>query len=258
MKHRFALALAIWLAVESTLTCAAQAPDTARVADAVRRALPGTTISAVRAAPLPGLLEVVAGRNVFYTDVGGRFLVIGSIYDLATAQDLTAQRKSELTRIAWEQLPLADAIRFGSGPRKLAVFLDPDCPWCRKLHEGLHEIDDIEVYVFLFPVEALHPGVREKSIRILCATDPRAALDHALRGEAITGTKNCADAAPRIDTITRFAQAQGIAGTPTLVAPDGRVHGGYLAPDALRAWLDSSTPRATTTNTSPPTKKEHP
>lgn len=258
MKRHIAIVLALALAVESTLACAVQAPDTARVADAVRRALPGTTISAVRAAPLPGLLEVVAGRNVFYTDTDGRFLVIGSLYDLATAQDLTAQRKRELTRIAWKQLPLADAIRFGSGPRKLAVFLDPDCPWCRKLHAGLHEIDDIEVHVFLFPVEALHPGVREKSIRILCATDPRAALDAALQGEAVTGTKNCADAAPRIDAITHFAQTHDITGTPTLVAPDGRVHGGYLAPDALRAWLDSSTPRTTTTNTSPPTKKEHP
>jgi thiol:disulfide interchange protein DsbC len=244
--------LAAWLAVVSTRTSAAPESDTARVTAAVRRALPGTTVSEVRAAPIPGLLEVVAGRNVFYTDAGGRFLVIGSIYDLATAQDLTAQRKREITRIVWQQLPLDKAIRIGSGPHKLAVFLDPDCPWCRKLAAALHTLENVEVSVFLFPIEALHPGVQEKSLRILCAANPVAALDRALRGEAVAETKHCADAAPRIDTVMRFAQAHGIAGTPTLVAADGRVHSGYLAPEALRTWLTATT-QATK---SPSPKKE--
>lgn len=252
MKRSTVVILAAWLAVVSTHTGAAQESDTERVTAAVRRAMPGTTVSEVRAAPLPGLMEVVAGRNVFYTDAGGRFLVIGSIYDLATAQDLTAQRKSEITRIVWKQLPLDKAIRIGSGPRKLAVFLDPDCSWCRKLHAELHTLENVEVSVFLFPIETLHPGAQEKSLRILCAANPVAALDRALRGEAIADTKHCTDAAPRIDALMRFAQAHGIAGTPTLVAADGRVHSGYLAPEALKAWITSTT-QATK---SPSPKKE--
>ncbi len=254
MKRSTVVILAAWLAVVSTRAGAAKESDTERVTAAVRRAMPGTTVSEVRAAPIPGLLEVVAGRNVFYTDADGRFLVIGSIYDLATAQDLTAQRKSEITRIVWQQLPLDKAIRIGSGPRKLAVFLDPDCSWCRKLHAELRTLENVEVSVFLFPIEALHPGAQEKSLRILCAANPVAALDHALHGEAVEKTKSCSDAGPSIDTVMRFAQAHGIAGTPTLVAADGRVHSGYLAPEALRAWLTATTQ----TTTSPSTKKEHP
>src|SRR3972149_3464251 len=103
MKRSTVVILAAWLAVIS-ITGTAKESDTARVIAAVRRAMPGTTVSEVRAAPIPGLLEVVAGRNVFYTDAGGRFLVIGSIYDLATTQDLTARRKREITRIVWQQL----------------------------------------------------------------------------------------------------------------------------------------------------------
>ena len=259
MKARLELILTASLLALSSPICAAPDPDNAHIADAVRRAMPDTTISAVRPAPVPGLVEVVAGRNVLYTDPQGRFLVIGSIYDLATAQDLTAQRRNEITRISWDELPAADAIRFGHGAQKVAVFLDPDCPWCRRLYEDLHKVDGIEVHAFLFPIEALHAGARDKALRILCAPDPRAALASALQGRALTGPKDCAGAAARIDTVMRFAQAHGVSGTPMFVAPDGRVHGGYLTPQALHAWLEAPAGAAPSQPATPSTtRKEHP
>lgn len=213
----------------------------------VHKALPGTRITSVQPSVLPGLVEIIAGPNVLYADPKGNYLVVGSIYDMQTATDLTAQRKREVAqtvRIKWEELPLETAVKYGGhGPTKLAVFFDPDCPWCKRLHEQLSALDDVEVYAIMYPVESLHAGAKNKATAILCSSDPLQALNTVMAGNELPTVSDptcLARSNAAIDRIDAFARSHDIHGTPTLIAPDGRVRPGFLQTKPLKAWLDAS------------------
>jgi len=223
----------------------------------VRQAMPSTKIDAITPTPIPGLVEVLAGQNVLYADTSGRWLLVGHLYDLKTAWDLTAERKTQLSRLDWQELPLDAAVHYGEGPLKLAIFSDPDCPWCRKLNKALRQAEGIEVWEIMFPVPALHPEARDKAARILCHARPAEALARVgsmdgpgsatqdakaeMNGKALEGEPPSADCTERtlqlVDQAMAFGRAHGVQGTPTLVASDGRVRNGYLPLDQLRAWL---------------------
>ena len=219
----------------------------ANVERTVHKALPGTRITSFQPSVLPGLVEIVAGPNVLYADPTGNYLVVGSIYDMQTATDLTAQRKREVAqtvRIKWEELPLETAVKYGGhGPTKLAVFFDPDCPWCKRLHEQLSALDDVEVYAIMYPVESLHAGAKNKAAAILCSSDPLQALNRVMAGKdlpAVSDPTCLARSNAAIDRIKAFARSHDIHGTPTLVAPDGRIRPGFLETKPIKAWLDAS------------------
>ena len=215
--------------------------DFAAIERSVRQAMPSTKIDAIAPTPIPGLVEVVAGQNVLYADTSGRWLLVGHLYDLKTARDVTAERKAQLSRLDWQELPLEAAVHYGEGPLKLAIFSDPDCPWCRKLNKALRQAEGIEVWEIMFPVPALHPEARDKAARILCHAQPAEALARVMSGKALDGEPPSADCTERtlqlVDQAMAFGRAHGVQGTPTLVAPDGRVRNGYLPLDQLRAWL---------------------
>ena len=215
----------------------------------IQRALPNTRITSIKPAPVKGLVEIVAGSNVLYADPTGQYLVVGSIYDMHTATDLTAERKSEATllsqkTISWESLPLDTAVKYGgSGPQKLAVFFDPDCPWCKKFHDQLSALADVEVYAIMYPVEELHPNARSKAATILCSADPLKSLDAVMAGKALPDSTDQAclsKATTAISQVEAFARDHNIHGTPTLVAPDGRVRPGYIQAEQLKAWLNAA------------------
>jgi len=216
----------------------------ASVERSVHKALPGTRITSVQPSVIPGLVEVVAGPNVLYTDVTGNYLVVGSIYDMQTSTDLTAQRRQEIAntrRINWADLPLETAVKYGGqGPGKLAVFFDPDCPWCKRLHKQLSALDDVEVYVIMYPVESLHAGAKNKAAAILCSNDPSQALNAVMAGETLPPVSDptcLARSSAALERVEAFARSHNIHGTPTLVAPDGRIRPGFLETKPLKAWL---------------------
>jgi len=211
-------------------------PECKDVRQAVMATLPGTTVTAVNRSPIAGVYEVVMGRNIAYTDRRGKLFLMGHIYDPDTRRDLTADRLADINRVSWKDLPLRDAIV--SGPKdgmRLAVFTDPECPYCKRLEEILKEMPKVRVYTFLFPLESIHPDARARAESIWCAKDRhKALLDVMLNGKQL---KKGACATP-IDRNIQLAAKLGINGTPGLIAPDGRVMQG--APDSaasLAAWL---------------------
>lgn len=240
--HQLLAGLLVILASGLTPVAAEPAPSFAAIEQAVRQAMPSTSIDAIAPSPIPGLVEVVAGRNVLYADISGRWLVVGHLYDLTTARDVTAERKAQLARLDWKALPFEAAVHYGEGPLRLAVFSDPDCPWCRKLHQALRQAEGIEVWEIMFPVPALHPQARDKAVAILCDARPADALMRAMDGTAKDSEPPAADCTERarelVDQAMAFGRAHGIQGTPALVAPDGRVHNGYLPIEQLRTWLE--------------------
>jgi len=218
--------------------------DQSAVEESIRKALPNTQITSIQPAPVEGLVEIVAGRNVLYSDPSGRYLVVGSIYDMQSATDLTAERRTQASAIKWESLPLDAAVKYGgSGPQKLAVFFDPDCPWCKKLHDQLSALKGVEVYAIMYPVEGLHPDARRKAATILCSGNPLKALDAVMAGRALSADADSAcleQASARIAEVEAFARDHNIHGTPTLVAPDGRVRPGFVTEERLKTWLDAA------------------
>jgi len=249
MKKLFSIALTFLIASTSSFSASAEPVEFSAVEKTVRKALPNTKITSIQPAPIEGLIEIVAGSNVLYSDPTGQYLVVGSIYDMHSATDLTSERKSAAIlssqkTVAWESLPLDTAVKYGgSGPQKLAVFFDPDCTWCKKLHDQLLALKDVEVYAIMFPVEGLHPNAKSKAATILCAGNPLKALDTVMTGKYLPENtdQNClSKATTTISQVESFARDHNIHGTPTLVAPDGRVRPGYIQTEQLKAWLNAA------------------
>jgi thiol:disulfide interchange protein DsbC len=202
----------------------------------LKKLYPGTTFDAVEPSPVKGLAEVVMGANVAYVDETGRYFVFGRLYDMREQRDLTAERLDGLTRVDFAALPLEAAIVEvrGSGSRKLAVFSDPDCPYCRTLERELAQLDDLTVYTFLHPIEALHHGAGRKAVAVWCAPDKAAAwADLMLRGIE-PPPASCAN--PIRANLALGAKLR-IRGTPTVFAGDGRRSVGALSAGELEAWL---------------------
>lgn len=244
MKLTLSALLAVALSTTSGILVCGENTDMKAVEDTVRKALPGTQINTIQPSPIEGLVEIEAGQNILYADPTGRYLVVGNIYDMHTATDLTAERKSATPVIEWSQLPLDAAVKYSnSGSQKLAVFFDPDCGWCRKLHDQLKTLDDVEVFAIMYPVEGLHPSARSKAASILCANDPLNALDLALSNQTLpenTDTHCLKTADASITQVIEFTQAHKIHGTPTLVSADGRVRPGFMRAQQLKDWLSQA------------------
>ncbi len=197
--------------------------------DDVKKALPGTQIKEVNPTPIQGLYEVIAGGNVLYMDESGRYLLIGEIYDLKTSKNITAIRMEEINRVDFSSLPLDKAVKVGSGKYRLAVFYDPDCPYCKRLYSELRDLKEFTIYYFLYPLREIHPDAYDKSVKIWCSEDRAKALDEVESGKDIP-KKECPHP---VDEIITLGRNLGINGTPTIILPDGRRISGYVPKEEL-------------------------
>jgi thiol:disulfide interchange protein DsbC len=211
---------------------AAPAPmkDTDRVKAELRKRVPEANVDSVRKVPYGGLYEVLVGGDIFYTDARGEFLVAGSIIDLKTKENITEARMRQVNAIKWESLPLDSAIKIvrGNGSRKIAVFEDPNCGYCKRFERDLQGVNDLTLYVFLYPI--LSPDSVEKSKMVWCSADrSKAWLDHMVRDGAISGDSKCANP---IDQILALGQSKRVTGTPTIIFENGdRVPGAIPVAD---------------------------
>lgn len=194
-------------------------------------------VDELRETPIPGLFEVRSGRNIYYSDASGEHFVLGAnIIETATKRNLTRERKEEVNRIDWSTLPLDKAISSGEqrSQLKLAVFTDPDCPYCRTLEEELKDLKGVAVYTFLMPIKQLHPHAYAKSEAIWCSSDPHGMLQKVMLEKFVPEKANCVTP---IDDIIALAKRLNITGTPTLIAGDGRMASGGKSAAAIKAWL---------------------
>ncbi len=183
---------------------------------------PQTPIEGVAETPANGLFEATVDGRVYYITGDGRYILGGPLIDTRTRVNLTAPRLEQVNAIAWKTLPLDLAIKRvkGAGTRRIAIFEDPDCPYCKVLEKTLSEIDDVTIYVLLYPIASLHPQAVERSKTIWCAKDRGRAWDEALH-RGVVPTKNASCETP-IAELAAFAQQHRITGTPTIFLSDGR------------------------------------
>ena len=224
------------------------AEATGALARVLQQAYPASRFGAVQATPWPGVFEVMVGSRPAYLDASGRYFLFGSLYDMHTQRDLSAERRAVSAPIDFDALPLRDAIREvrGSGSRRLAVFSDPDCGHCRRLEAALRELSDVTIHTFIVPIIGARDGVHAGAIAAWCAHDQPGAwrrLMTAPAGSAASGRAGAGCEHP-LQRNLALARSLGLAGTPTLVAGDGRTLAGAASAPEIHAWLDAGTPQA--------------
>ena len=199
-------------------------------------------IDEITKTPVPGLYEVRVGTDVVYTDAEGNYLIQGQIIDTKARKNLTEERVNKLTAIDFASLPLKDAIvwKSGSGKRKIAVFADPNCGYCKRFERDLLAVKDVTVYTFLYPI--LSPDSTTKSNAIWCSKDrTKAWQDWMIRGVAPTPAQaNCETPVARN---TELGRKHRVNGTPALVFEDGTRIPGALNTEQIEAQLAEVTPR---------------
>lgn len=197
---------------------------------------PATHVDRVQRSEIPALFEVVMGKNAAYTDTTGRYFVFGHLFDMKEQRDLTADRVEKAARIAFGELPLADAIKTvrGKGERVLAVFSDPDCPYCRRLEAELVKLDNVTLYTFPYPLEGLHAEAKDKSIAVWCAANRSQAWADLMKSGKAPASRTCDHP---IERNIQLGQRLGIQGTPTLLSADGRTLPGAAPKDRIEQWL---------------------
>jgi len=224
----------------STVTQAAAAPaDASTLFERLQALYPSTRFGAIHPTAWPGVFEVAMGANLAYVDATGRYFLFGHLYDMRQQRDLTAERKDAMARIDFGSLPLADALTEvrGKGTRRLAIFSDPDCPYCRRLETELRGLDDVTIHTFLMPLASLHPAARGKAVSVWCAADRIATWQALMLRDALPPQADCPHP---VDRNVALGEQLGVNGTPTLIAGDGRVLAGAASRDQIEAWLSRS------------------
>lgn len=204
----------------------------------LHRRVPEVTVDAVRKIPYGGLYEVVVGGEVFYTDEKASFLVLGNIVDLKTKENVTELRTRQLNKVSFDSLPLANAVKIvrGNGSRRIAMFADPNCGYCKRFERDLIGVNDITVYVFLYPI--LAPDSVEKSKAVWCSPDPgKAWLDLMVRDIPVSGDKSCPTP---IEKNLAYGQSKRVQGTPTIIFEDGERVPGAISMAEFEKRLDAA------------------
>lgn len=179
-------------------------------------------IDEVARTPIAGLYEIRIGHDLYYTDEKGEYLIVqGSIIDTRTRTNLTEERLDKLSAIDFSALPLKDAmaVKQGSGARRMAVFADPNCGYCKRFERDLLKVKDVTVYTFLYPI--LGPDSNAKSRDIWCAKDPAQAWrDWMLDGKAPPKAMGSCDAGA-LERNVALGQKHRVQGTPGLFFENG-------------------------------------
>lgn len=193
-------------------------------------------IDGAQTGPFAGLIEVRSGNNIYYTDASGDFLIEGHVIETRTGRDLTDARIEEISRIDFNTLPLRDAIvwKTGTGKRRLAVFADPNCGYCKRLEKDLQQLKDVTVYTFM--VAILGDDSKVKLDNIWCVQDrTQAWRDWMLAGvQPARSFGMCASPAQRN---LALSQRLGIRGTPAIFFEDGTRIGGAAAASVIEQRL---------------------
>jgi len=176
-------------------------------------------IDEVSKTPMNGLYELRMGNEVMYSDAEGNFLIQGSLIDVKQKRNLTEERVEKLSAIPFDQLPMKTAFTQvrGNGKRKLAVFADPNCGYCKRFEKDLQKLDNVTIHHFLYPI--LGEDSRTKSRNIWCAKDKAKAWNDWMINGTVPTTAHCD--ASSVDTIVEFGKKNRITGTPMLLFADG-------------------------------------
>ena len=221
--HRF-LTATTWLAACLTLNLGmnlnVQAQEATLRKNLAERLPALAKIDEISKTPIAGLFEIrLNGSDIYYTDAEGNYLIQGSLIDLKQKRNLTEERIDKLSAIDFDSLPLKNAFTQvrGTGKRKLAIFADPNCGYCKRFEKDLAKIENVTIYHILFPILGEDSQVKAKNI--WCAKDKAKTWnDWMLNGVTPPAIKCDATA---VDANVEFGKKNRVTGTPALFFADG-------------------------------------
>jgi thiol:disulfide interchange protein DsbC len=228
----------------TSATATAAAPATGDAAPQIRTAVEGWLqgrykVDGVRKTPMPGLWEVQIGMDIIYVDDKAQYgFVEGQLIEFKTNRNLTQERNEELSAVPFKDLPLALAIKQvnGKGTRKLAVFEDPNCGYCRNLRRDLISLPDVTLYTFTLPI--LSADSKTKVAQAWCATDRSKAWNDLMISGKVPDNKGTCETP--IDKLTELARKLRVTATPTMFFGNGKRQTGGVAPDKLKKLLEDN------------------
>jgi thiol:disulfide interchange protein DsbC len=225
-----------WLLLPTALPALALPAGLAdKLRDAVHTHDPAAQVAALERSPVSGLYLTYIDGVSGYLSADGRYFIVGDMLDLGSRSNATETQRQAKRRALLQRVGPEEAIVFGPAlPRHtIIVFTDVDCPYCRKLHGELDELQKrgIAVRYLAFPRSGPETTAWRTMSAVWCANDRRDALTHATRGEEIRATGACSDAV--IARHYALGRQLGIAGTPMIVLGDGTSLGGYVTPERL-------------------------
>jgi thiol:disulfide interchange protein DsbC len=211
-----------------------------QIKGSLHKQFPDVEVKQVHASPLPGIYEVLTEGQLFYTNATGTLAFLGTLVDTQTQEDLTSKRWAELNSVDFGSLPLDLAIKVvrGNGKQTLAVFADPLCPFCHELEQALDDISNTTVYVFLYPLESIHPGADAMAQKIWCTQDRAAAWTGWMARRAQPEASAC-DSRP-LETVRELGEKLQVSSTPTLIFKDGERLRGLPHKDRLQEMLSKA------------------
>lgn len=242
--HHFLLT-AILLA--SGLAAHAQDAQTqAQIRKAIAERVPNAPqIDEIRPGPIPGLYEVRhSGTEIVYVDGKGDFLFEGAVIETRTMTNLTEQRQNRLNAVEFATLPLQDALvyRQGSGQRKLAVFVDPNCGFCKRFERDLLVLKDVTIYAFIMPI--LGPDSIVKARDIWCSADNAKAWRLWMLGNVAPQRSMGRCDSSALDRNVEFGRKAHIQGTPAIFFEDGARKSGALPLADVEKMLAAATKKS--------------
>ena len=222
----------------------APAAGDAALRAAVTKAIPNVAIDSVRPSVIPGYREVAISGKVVYVSADGKYLVQGSLIELASRDNLTEASEGALRKVSLDAVPRDRRIVF-SGPNpkyRVTVFTDIDCGYCRKMHAQIADYmkAGISVEYLFFPRAGLSSESYTKAQNVWCAKDRRKALTDAKADRPVTKA-TCPNP---IALDYALGRKVGVDGTPAIYGPDGSQLGGYLPPAEMLVRLNRQAARA--------------
>lgn len=234
MKKFPALSLWKWLVLflSAGLSCAQAGEDEIRQSLQSRFPNIGKLEHIVKT-PYAGLYEVVINDQLLYTDVQGQYLFDGSVIEVSSRRDMTEERRRQLFAIEFDKLPFDLAVKKvkGNGKRKLAYFSDPNCGFCKRLEKELSKVNDVTLYLFLYPI---FQGSDELVRNVYCARNPARAWDELMLDGKAPANASCKTPT---DKVLALGKKLRVNGTPNLIFGNGMQIPGYLPAEELEKRL---------------------
>jgi thiol:disulfide interchange protein DsbC len=238
MKKQFVSAALMLLTVSFSGLSMADSESQLAITKSLKSVFPGAAPSEISPSPMAGVSEVLIGPRLFYVTNDGKYLLQGSLIEIATRKDISEERRNGIRQSAIDEVGEENMIVFPAKDARhtISVFTDIDCGYCRKLHDEIDQFNanGITVRYLAFPRSGIGAPSYDKAVSVWCDKDRPAAMTRAKSGETLPK----ADCDNPVKEEYELGKMIGVQGTPAIVLEDGTMLPGYIPAAKLAAALD--------------------
>jgi len=213
--------------------------DIKALKEALVKRIPQAANATIKATPIKGLYEVMAGSQVMYMTKDARYILEGDLYDMQSKKNITEEARGSIRLEALDKLGEKNMLVYspkGKVNHTITIFTDIYCPYCRKLHNEMADYMNNGVKVRYIFVPFKGPKSVQTSVSVWCSDDKNKAMDLAKGGSEVE-KKTCDNP---ISKHQALASELGIRGTPAIMLESGQLLPGYVASDKLLQQLNST------------------